>query len=103
VIRSIVAITGLAGHALGSWRSPISNEVWLRDYLPKDIPNTRVLTYGYNTTILKSKSKASIEHLALNFLESLKSFRRSRSVCHTSSSLRDMDADIGFCRRGSVP
>lgn len=34
---SIIAVTGLAGHAFGSWRSRGSPRMWLRDLLPKDI------------------------------------------------------------------
>lgn len=47
----IVAITGLAGHAFGSWaHSPY--KMWLRDYLPRDIQNqARILIYGYDSQL----------------------------------------------------
>ena len=44
--QSIIAVTGLAGHAFGSWAHS-DEHMWLRDYLPRDIPNVRILTYGY--------------------------------------------------------
>ncbi|KAI0010398.1 hypothetical protein F4779DRAFT_616681 [Xylariaceae sp. FL0662B] len=72
----VVAVPGLASHAIGSWKSPSSNDVWLRDYLPTDVPNIRVLLYGYDTTLLKSDSRQSIEDMGRLFLESLKAFRR---------------------------
>lgn len=71
----MVAVPGLASHALGSWKSPITSDVWLRDYLPRDLPNIRVILYGYKTELLENESKDSIEDLGLRFLESVISFR----------------------------
>ncbi|KAI1073352.1 hypothetical protein F5B20DRAFT_567330 [Whalleya microplaca] len=78
----VVAVPGLAGHAIGSWKSPSSNDIWLRDYLPADFPNIRVLLYGYDTTLLKNDSKQSIEDMGHSFLESLKAFRLSNNTHH---------------------
>lgn len=71
---------GLASHALGSWKAPGGNDLWLRDWLSKDIPNIRVLLYGYDTTLLKSNSTSSIEDLGRRFLESLTAFRTNDKV-----------------------
>ena len=71
----MVAVPGLASHALGSWKSPSNSDVWLRDYLPKDLPDIRVILYGYKTELLGNESKDSIEDLGLRFLESVISFR----------------------------
>ena len=47
---SIIAITGLDGHAYGSWRGKGNlGRMWLRDFLSKDLPNCRTMTYGYTT------------------------------------------------------
>lgn len=51
-IYSLIAVTGLGGHAFGSWKSPISDNMWLRDYLLDDLPNYRVILYGYNTKLV---------------------------------------------------
>ncbi|RYP39571.1 hypothetical protein DL767_002119 [Monosporascus sp. MG133] len=53
----VITVPGLASHAIGSWKFPSSSDVWLRDYLPLDFPNVRVLLYGYDTTLLKSDSR----------------------------------------------
>jgi len=45
----IIAVTGLGGHAFGSFRSMDGMLVWLRDFAPKDIPQARFITYGYDT------------------------------------------------------
>ncbi|KAF8849931.1 hypothetical protein BDZ45DRAFT_603627, partial [Acephala macrosclerotiorum] len=39
----IIAATGLVGHAFGSW-AHYEEQMWFRDYLPKDAPNARILT-----------------------------------------------------------
>ncbi|KAK5745281.1 hypothetical protein LTR17_001442 [Elasticomyces elasticus] len=88
----LVAVTGLAGHALGSFRSSSGAFVWLRDALPKDVPKVRVLTYGYDTALVKNQSKESLYHLASTFLDRLDSFRRAtrtqqRPVCFLGHSL----------------
>ncbi|KAI4157359.1 MAG: hypothetical protein LQ342_008341 [Letrouitia transgressa] len=71
----VIAVPGLGGHTIGSWKSPSGNDVWLRDYLPDDVPNIRVLLYGYDTSLLRNKSKDSIEDLGRRFLELIQAFR----------------------------
>ncbi|RYP81097.1 hypothetical protein DL769_002153 [Monosporascus sp. CRB-8-3] len=52
-----VAISGLASHPFGSWQ-PKGKEnkswMWIRDGLPKALPNVRTLLFGYDTTLTKS-------------------------------------------------
>ncbi|QYS99703.1 NACHT domain-containing protein [Trichoderma simmonsii] len=71
----IIAVTGLAGHAFGSWKSKSKPDMWLRDFLPRFIPNARVLTYGYDTKLPGSRSKSSILELSRKLLESIKTTR----------------------------
>lgn len=72
---SIIAIPGLGSHAIGGFKAKTGNNVWLRDFLPDDIPTARVLTYGYDTTVAEPNSKYSITDLAKAFLDSYKTFR----------------------------
>ena len=44
---SIIAIHGLDGHREETWTTD-EEVLWLRDLLPSDLPNARVLTYGYD-------------------------------------------------------
>ncbi|KAI6623869.1 hypothetical protein MCOR14_009446 [Pyricularia oryzae] len=76
----VIAVPGLGSHALGSWKSPNSDDVWLRDFLPEDVPNIRVLLYGYDTTLVNSRSKQSIEGLGVTFLEQVIAFRAEDGV-----------------------
>ena len=71
----VIAVPGLGSHALGSFKSSGSFEVWLRDFLPKDIPNIRVLLYGYDTTLAGSNSRSSIRDLSKSLLDSIRAFR----------------------------
>jgi hypothetical protein len=54
--------------------------MWLRDFLPKSIPNARILTYGYDTKLPGSQSTASILELSRKLLESVKTVRSRQEV-----------------------
>ncbi|PVF91216.1 hypothetical protein CPB86DRAFT_719899, partial [Serendipita vermifera] len=47
-VVDIVAIHGLDGHRETSWTAE-NGTMWLKDLLPLDIPNARILTYGYDS------------------------------------------------------
>ena len=79
-LHSIIVVPGLGSHPLGSWKSTNSDEVWLRDFLPKDLPNVRVLLYGYDTTLPGSLSKQSVEDLGRALLEQVNAFRANDVV-----------------------
>ena len=78
--HSIIAVTGLDGHAIGSWKAKGSSDVWLRDWLPMDIPSARVILYGYETALKNSKSKASVEELGQMMFENVTTFRKDTGV-----------------------
>lgn len=73
-------MTGLAGHAFGSWKSKNRPDMWLRDFLPESIPNARILTYGYDTKLPGSQSDVSILELSRKLLESIKTIRSQQAV-----------------------
>ena len=66
IILSIVAVSGLGGNGFGSWRAPKTANMWLRDFLPESIKNSRILIYGYDTTLTGpgATSFASIRDMA---------------------------------------
>lgn len=37
--------------------------MWLRDALPLDLPNARILTYGYDTRVIRSSSFQNLTDL----------------------------------------
>ncbi|KAI9859674.1 MAG: hypothetical protein M1813_006605 [Trichoglossum hirsutum] len=71
----IIAVPGLGSHAMGAFKAKGGNNIWLRDFLPKDIPTARILVYGYDTTITEKDVKHSITDLAIAFLDSIRAFR----------------------------
>lgn len=85
-LASIVAVTGLDGHAWGSWRGRGQmGRMWLRDFLSKDLPNCRTMIYGYNTK-LKSPGIHTIESYCRSFLDELKKVRKTEHVSQPTLS-----------------
>lgn len=55
---------GLNGHREKSWTNSESKILWLRDLLPLQLPNARVLTFGYDADTLKLSP--GVSQLGLN-------------------------------------
>ena len=70
----IVAVNGLQGDAYKTWEHD-NGSLWLQDFLPPDIPNGRIMTFGYDSTVAFSKSVAKIEDKALELLNHLSAKR----------------------------
>jgi hypothetical protein len=79
-VLSIVAVHGLGGHALSTWTHESAKTLWLRDFLPKDIPNARIMTYGYDSKVWNSRSVVGIMENAEGFLMDLQWSRASAEV-----------------------
>ncbi|KAG9055139.1 hypothetical protein FS842_003036 [Serendipita sp. 407] len=77
-IVDIVAIHGLDGHREDSWKAD-DGTMWLKDLLPDDIPNARILTYGYDadTRSFSRTSTQTIFRHAEAFAEDLSRLRRA--------------------------
>ncbi|USP74943.1 hypothetical protein yc1106_02217 [Curvularia clavata] len=78
VVADVIAITGLDGHAYGSWRGKGSlGRMWLRDFLCKDLPNCRTMIYGYNSK-LSSRGVEKIMDYERGLLEELRKVRSTK-------------------------
>lgn len=78
--NSIIAITGLDGHAYGSWRGKRNLcRMWLRDFLSKDLRHCRTMVYGYNSK-LSSHGIDTILDYGREFLEEIKKVRYTQEV-----------------------
>ena len=75
-----VAVCGLGGHAFGSFKEKGTSYMWLRDKLPKDLPNLRVLLYGYESGLEGSDSNQNVSVIADSFLSHLKVLRPRTKV-----------------------
>ncbi|CCA71494.1 hypothetical protein PIIN_05431 [Serendipita indica DSM 11827] len=71
-IVDIIAIHGINGHRENSWTAD-NGTMWLRDILGADVPNARILTYGYDadTTGFDVTSTSTIGRHAGTFIEAL--------------------------------
>lgn len=70
-----VAVCGLGGHAFGSFKEKGTSYMWLRDSLPKDLPNLRVLLYGYESGLEESDSNQNVTVIADSFVGDLRVLR----------------------------
>lgn len=68
---SIVAVHGLGGHLFRTWTHK-SQCCWLRDLLPEDIPDARIMTFGYDANVIgssmntfKDSAQLLLQHLLL--------------------------------------
>ena len=75
---SVIAISGLGGHAFGSFKQRGRGYMWLRDAIPYDVtcestenPMARVMIYGYESGVPQSKKIQNLEDLGTSFRDSL--------------------------------
>ncbi|KAH7307989.1 hypothetical protein B0I35DRAFT_515832 [Stachybotrys elegans] len=80
VAADIIAVTGLGGHAFGSWVNS-RGHMWLRDYLPKDLMNrARILIYGYHSVLQKSHNRSSLRDYSDSFMQDLMGIRSQHGI-----------------------
>lgn len=78
-ISSIIAVSGLGGHAFGSFKERGGSHMWLRDSLPYEItdditkrPMARVIVYGHRSDVAHSTSIQEYPDISASFLHSLR-------------------------------
>lgn len=69
--HSIIAVHGLNGHAFNTWAMKKTNVMWLRDFLPRQIPEARIMTYGYNSKVSDSIANGSFRDFSVALLNSI--------------------------------
>ena len=77
---SIVAVHGLNGDPVNTWKHPKTTHFWLQDSLPHDIKGARILNYGYNADVVFGNSTANIWDHAKSLLGSLIDERETGDV-----------------------
>lgn len=81
---SIIAITGLDGHAYGSWVGKgRTHRMWLRHFLRKDLPSCRTMIYGYNSKLVgkHSQNTSQIADFGKELMDTLSGVRTTTEVC----------------------
>ena len=83
---SLVAVHGLNGHAFGTWTHKQNNIMWLRDILPHNLPNIRIMTYGYNACYFNFTGDHNLRSIAQKLLGELVDLRKTdkASTLHRS-------------------
>ena len=56
----ICFVHGVNGGNISTWT--MKDKCWPRDLLPSDIPNARILSYGYDAKIVGFWTKAKVSH-----------------------------------------
>lgn len=81
---SIIAVHGLSGHAFGSWATFNDHSgqftMWLKDFLPEDVQNVRILTYGYESRLDKTTTMSRLLDYRRAFLREVVDSRGSVEV-----------------------
>jgi hypothetical protein len=76
----MIAISGLGGHAFGSFKERHGSFMWLRDALPLDVPGARIFIYGYDTQIIQSSSFQNLMDLGNALQIDMKGIRVRRII-----------------------
>ncbi|KAI0448300.1 hypothetical protein F5B21DRAFT_155524 [Xylaria acuta] len=65
-------------HAWDTWRTPAGpkGRLWLRDDLPRHLPDARIFLYQYNSTAVYGKDRSTFVDKANAFLESIRLKRK---------------------------
>ncbi|KAI5839115.1 hypothetical protein DFP73DRAFT_484559, partial [Morchella snyderi] len=78
----VIAVCGLNGHAYGSWASEVDSDgdrvMWLRHFLPEDVPGCRIMIYGYDSNLSPdTEGIHKISDYRDSFLEEVTNARRT--------------------------
>ncbi|RWA04471.1 hypothetical protein EKO27_g10640 [Xylaria grammica] len=78
-----IAISGLASHPFGSWQPKGSSKsyMWIRDDLPRLLPDARPIIYGYDTTLQDRNSFQLVGDLSLELIHQLSAHGWSSVGC----------------------
>ena len=75
-----MAVHGITGDAYNTWEDKESKTLWLRDFLPDELPGARIYTYGYRAEVLFSHGTGDVKSFANGLLGDLGRVRRGAEV-----------------------
>ena len=106
--HSICAVHGLGGNAFDTWMGV--SKMWLRDLLPGSTPfaNSRIMTFGYNSTLVNKTSNDRINDWADELLRQVGYVRtsveeRTRPIIFVCHSLGGLVARQAMIRLSTNP
>lgn len=71
---------GLNGHPITTWTHEESRTMWLETLLSVALPMSRIMSYGYDAKIYKSRSTLYMMDDTLDFLSEIQAARTSPMV-----------------------
>lgn len=75
----VIAVHGITGDAYDTWTHQ-NGALWLRDFLPKDLPGARIYSFGYDAELLYSRNTGNFESFARRLLEDIIRERQEEKV-----------------------
>lgn len=75
-VPDIIAIHGINGDPYKTWTH--EGVFWLRDFLPEQIPGTRVFSFGYDAQVAFTTNRAKLDDYARSLLNNLKRCRSGK-------------------------
>jgi hypothetical protein len=63
-------------------------KMWLLHLLPKDLPNTRIVTYGYNSNLFEDASVGRIRDFAKGLLNAVDGYRTREVYTEAATGYR---------------
>lgn len=82
IIVSIVAVHGLGGHRENSWTADNGTN-WLESLLPRDLPDCRILSWGYNASPSPNHEKQPLQDISEKLVLDLYKIRELTRVSTT--------------------
>ncbi|OBT86873.1 hypothetical protein VE02_03833 [Pseudogymnoascus sp. 03VT05] len=82
-----LAISGLGGHAFGSFKEKDGSYMWLCDDLPYHLATARIIIYGYESQLHGSQSFQGLEALASNLRALLRDITEKKPLFFIAHSL----------------
>jgi len=108
-IADCIAISGLAGHPLGSWQPRGQDKafLWIRDEVPRYVRGTRAIIYGYDTRLMGSNSFQSVPHLSVSLISHIRAnggaLDDAKPLVFLAHSLGGIVLKDALCRLANSP
>ncbi|KMP09096.1 TPR repeat [Coccidioides immitis RMSCC 2394] len=99
VLYDLVAIHGLNGDAFETWTHKESRVMWLRDLLPRELPNVRIMTFGYNARLRNFAGHQDLRNIATKLLSELADSRKTAKI---GASCYEQTNDVATPRGGTT-
>jgi hypothetical protein len=77
----IIAVHGIDGNAWDTWEHK-NGKLWLRDFLPKNVPGARIYSFGYRAEVAFTRGRGDLKGFARSLLEGVNGVRYGKVTLH---------------------